>query len=118
METGGNGKGWETIALPFDVQRIVHSTRGEIVPFAGYGSASNRKPFWLGNMSASGFKRASSIQANEPYIIAMPNNSKYNNDYNLAGDVTFSADNVQVAKTPTFSGLFLPQCRNRQPSML
>ena len=108
METGGNGKGWETIALPFDVQRIVHSTRGEIVPFAGYSSASNRKPFWLGNMSASGFKRASSIQANEPYIIAMPNNSKYNNDYNLAGDVTFSADNVQVAKTPTFSGLFLP----------
>ena len=108
METGGNGKGWETIALPFDVQRIVHSTRGEIVPFAGYSSASNQKPFWLGNMSASGFKRASSIQANEPYIIAMPNNSKYNNDYNLAGDVTFSADNVQVAKTPTFSGLFLP----------
>ena len=108
METGGNGKGWETIALPFDVQRIVHSTRGEVVPFAGYSSASNRKPFWLGNMSASGFKRASSIQANEPYIIAMPNNSKYNNDYNLAGDVTFSADNVQVAKTPTFSGLFLP----------
>ncbi len=108
METGGNGKGWETIALPFDVQRIVHSTRGEIVPFAGYSSASNQKPFWLGNMSASGFKRASSIQAYEPYIIAMPNNSKYNNDYNLAGDVTFSADNVQVAKTPTFSGLFLP----------
>ena len=108
METGGNGKGWETIALPFDVQKIVHNTRGEIVPFAGYSSASNQKPFWLGNMSASGFKRASSIQANEPYIIAMPNNSKYNNDYNLAGDVTFSADNVQVAKTPTFNGLFLP----------
>ena len=108
METGGGGKGWETIALPFDVQRIVHSTRGEIVPFAAYSSASNQKPFWLGNMSASGFKRASSIQAYEPYIIAMPNNSKYNNDYNLAGDVTFSADNVQVAKTPTFSGLFLP----------
>ena len=108
METGGNGKGWETIALPFDVQRIVHSTCGEIVPFAGYGSGSNQKPFWLANMSASGFKRASSIQAYEPYIIAMPNNSKYNNDYNLAGDVTFSADNVQVAKTPTFSGLFLP----------
>ena len=108
METGGNGKGWETIALPFDVQRIVHSTRGEIVPFAGYSSGSNQKTFWLASLSASGFKRASSIQAYEPYIIAMPNNSKYINDYNLAGDVTFSADNVQVAKTPTFGGLFLP----------
>ena len=108
METGGEGKGWETIALPFDVQKISHSTRGEIVPFPAYSSGSNQKPFWLGNMSASGFKRAWSIQAYEPYIIAMPNNSKYNNDYNLAGDVTFSAENVQVGKTPTFSGLFLP----------
>ena len=108
METGGNGKGWETIALPFDVQKISHNTRGEIVPFPAYNSSSNQKPFWLGNMSASGFKRASSIQANEPYIIAMPNNSKYNNDYNLAGNVTFSAENVQVGKTPTYSGLFLP----------
>ena len=60
METGGNGKGWETIALPFDVQKIVHSTRGEIVPFAAYNSGSNQKPFWLANMSASGFRRASS----------------------------------------------------------
>ena len=38
----------------------------------------------------------------------MPNNSKYNNDYNLAGDVTFSADNVQISQTPAFNGLFLP----------
>ena len=109
METGkGSTMGWESIALPFDVQRIIHGTQGEIVPFAAYSSGSNQKPFWLANMSASGFKRASSIQAYEPYIIAMPNNSKYNNDYNLAGDVTFSADNVQIAKTPTFNGLFLP----------
>ena len=108
METGGNGKGWETIALPFDVQRIVHNTRGEIIPFAGYHSSSNQKPFWLAGLSASGFKRVSSIQAYEPYIIAMPNSSNYRNEYNLAGDVTFSADNVQIAKTPSFSGLFLP----------
>ena len=108
METGGDGKGWETIVLPFDVQRIVHSNRGEIVPFASYSSGSSSKPFWLATMSSSGFKRASSILAYEPYIIAMPNNSKYKSDYNLAGEVTFSADNVQVAKTPTFSGLFLP----------
>lgn len=108
METGGNGKGWETIALPFDVQRIVHSTRGEIVPFAAYNSSSNQKPFWLANMSASGFRRTSAILAYEPYIIAMPNSSNYQNEYNLAGDVTFSAGNVQVPKTPSFTGTFVP----------
>ena len=108
METGGDGKGWETIALPFNVQKISHSTRGEIVPFASYNGGSNQKPFWLASMSSSGFSRSSSIQANQPYIIAMPNSNKYQNDYNLAGDVTFSAENVSVPATPTFSGTFLP----------
>ena len=108
METGGNGMGWEAIALPFDVQRIEHSTKGEIVPFGSYNSGSNQKPFWLANFSGSGFKYTSAIKANEPYIIAMPNSSKYRSEYNLAGDVTFSSENVQVPKTPSFSGTFLP----------
>ena len=108
METGGEGKGWETIVMPFDVQRIVHSTRGEIVPFAVYNSSSNQKPFWLAYFSSSGFRRASQLQANEPYIIAMPNSSSYRNEYNLAGDVTFSAENVTVQNTPTFDGAFVP----------
>lgn len=108
METGGNGKGWETIALPFDVQKISHSSRGEIVPFPAYSSSSNQKPFWLANFSGSGFRRTAAVLANEAYIIAMPNSTKYQNEYNLAGDVMFSAENVQVPKTPTFSGTFMP----------
>ena len=108
METGGSGMGWETIALPFNVQKVSHSPRGEIVPFASYGSGSNLKPFWLASMVSSGFRSSSSIQANTPYIIAMPNNSSYRNDYIMAGDVTFSAENVSVPVTPTFSGFFVP----------
>ena len=108
METGGDGKGWETIALPFDVQRINHSQKGEIVPFASYSSSSSQKSFWLANFSSSDFRRISTIKANEPYIIAMPNNSKYKSDYILVGDVSFTAENVQVTKTPSFSGLFVP----------
>ena len=108
METGSEGKGWETIALPFNVQKISHSTRGEIIPFASYSSGSSEKPFWLANMSSSGFRRTSNIQSNEPYIIAMPNNNSYQNDYILTGDVTFSAENASVPKTPTFSGKFVP----------
>ena len=109
METDiGKAKGWETLALPFDVQKISHNTRGEIVPFPSYNSSSTQKPFWLANFSGSGFRRTAAVLANEPYIIAMPNSSSYRNEYNLAGDVTFSADNVQVPKTPSFSGTFVP----------
>jgi hypothetical protein len=108
METGGNGKGWETIVLPFDVQKISHTTRGEIIPFASYSSGSNQKPFWLASMMSGGFRSSSKIEANTPYIIAMPNNSSYRNDYILVGDVTFSSENVSVPATPTFSGTFVP----------
>ena len=108
MTTGGSGKGWETIALPFDVQYIVHATKGEIVPFASYSKNSGKKPFWLCRHGNTGFIRANSIQANTPYIIAMPNQSGYNSDYILAGEVTFSSDNIYVAATPSFSGTFVP----------
>ena len=108
METGGNGKGWESLALPFSVQKISHNTRGEIVPFALYSSGSSQKPFWLAKFSGNEFERTSAIEANEPYIIAMPNNKNYRNDYNLAGEVTFSAENAAVPKTPAFGGAFVP----------
>ena len=108
METGGSGKGWESLALPFFVQKISHSTRGEIVPFALYSSSSSQKPFWLGKFSGSEFKWTSAIEANEPYIIAMPNSKNYRNEYNLAGEVTFSAENAAVPKTPAFDGTFVP----------
>ena len=38
----------------------------------------------------------------------MPNSSNYNNNYNLAGSVTFSSEDIVIPKTPTFNGTFLP----------
>lgn len=108
METGKEGMGWETIVLPFNVQRVTHISKGVIVPFASYSTGSSEKPYWLANFSGNNFRRASAIKANEPYIIAMPNSSKYKSDYILTGDVTFSSENAQVIKTPTFNGTFLP----------
>ena len=108
METGGNGKGWETITLPFDVQKITHSSNGEIVPFASYDAKSNQKPFWLYEYSGSNFQKASSIRANKAYMIAMPNQTSYKKEYNLSGDVTFSAENVRIPITPEASGAFVP----------
>ena len=93
---GGESKGWETIALPFDVQKIEHADEGEIFPFANWSIGSNGKPFWLYQMNVSGFVVADGIKANTPYIISMPNNDVYQNDYILRGTVNFSASNAEV----------------------
>ena len=96
---GGESKGWETIALPFDVKKIEHADEGAISPFANWTSDSTEKPFWLYKLSASGFVEADGIKANTPYIISMPNNDVYQNDYILRGTVIFSSTNVEVKKS-------------------
>ena len=92
----GQARGWETIALPFTVSEITHSSKGKLLPFGSWTSTSDAKPFWLCKLSSSGFTRATSIEANTPYIICMPNNSDYDTSFNLSGNVTFSATNVTV----------------------
>ena len=86
--------GWESIALPFAPTSISHETQGEISPFAA--NDSDKKKFWLCELSSSGFVSAPSIEANTPYIIAMPNSDRYSDEYILKGVVTFSGKNVIV----------------------
>ena len=96
METGlGDSKGWETIVLPFDVQKYT-SPKGEIVPFTKWTKSDNTKPFWLFELTASGYKDVEGIKANTPYIISMPNNPQYLADYVIIGLVTFLAENAEV----------------------
>jgi len=99
MKSGLDGKaqGWETIALPFTVAEITHESKGKLLPFAIWNNTSDAKPFWLCKLSSNGFTHATSIEANTPYIICMPNNSDYADDYNLTGEVTFSATNAKVS---------------------
>jgi hypothetical protein len=100
MKTGINeSKGWETIALPFDVQQISHSGKGEIIPFAKWNADNDTKPFWLYELKGTGFVEAEELKANTPYIISMPNNDLYLNEYQLSGRVTFSALNAEVKKS-------------------
>lgn len=55
METGvGECAGWETIALPFDVQTVTHETAGTLVPFANYLGEEDHLPFWLYSLSSRG----------------------------------------------------------------
>jgi len=98
MQSGLDGKaqGWETIALPFTVTEITHESKGRLLPFGTWTNSSDAKPFWLCNLSGNGFTRATSIEANTPYIICMPNNSDYDPSFNLSGNVTFSATHVKV----------------------
>ena len=86
--------GWESIALPFTPTEIFHETRGAMSPFAA--GESGKKQFWLCELTSSGFVSAPAIEANTPYIIAMPNHDNYSDEYILSGNVTFSGSNVQV----------------------
>ena len=95
--------GWETIALPFNVGSIVSEKLGSdytLTPFYNYRNYSRQRPFWLYTLDEYNdnyISPASNISANVPYLICMPNADVYADDYNLNGNITFSAENVNVA---------------------
>lgn len=90
----GGSAGWETLTLPFDVQRVEHTIKGTIVPFGVQGEHH----YWLSSLEDEGFAPATAIRANVPYIIAMPNNSAYG-EHVLDGVVTFSAKHTLIHTT-------------------
>ena len=100
METEpGACMGWETLALPFTVEKIVHYSKGELIPFKSFvekGSPESERPFWIRRLTDNGFEDVEEIEGNTPYIISMPNSSEYASRYNVAGNVTFSAENATV----------------------
>ena len=92
----GVASGWESLVLPFDVQSISCDSV-EIVPFGA--NAVGYSKFWLAEVNPeTGFTAATSIEANKPYILAMPNSTEYGSG-NITGSVTFSATNVTVQPT-------------------
>lgn len=82
--------GWETLVLPFDVQTIWSEEKNcELTPFNS-GTTGSR-PFWLAHLTPQGFAHTTTIKANTPYIIAMPNSEAYEKEFNITGDVMFTA---------------------------
>lgn len=100
LTTGyGESAGWETIVLPFTVQKIVDETNKKILtPFKS--SNKTEYNFWLRTLGGSRFEEVPELQANKPYLIAMPNNSVYDPKYCIKGNVLFSAENAKIEKTP------------------
>lgn len=98
--------GWYTLALPFDVQTITYNNK-DIAPFAKEGEAADTKRFWLRELTATHYKKdVVAIKKDQPYIIAMPNSSAYDDEFNIRGNVTFSATNsVQGIDMPVTSEL-------------
>ena len=99
----GASAGWETITLPFNVATVTHERNGLLSPFGS--NVSNTKPFWLYSLQESGFNPAMEIVANTPYIICMPNNEDYANEYNQYGNVTFSATDVEIPVTSVVASI-------------
>ncbi len=98
--------GWETIVLPFDVKTITNEEKGSLAPFNSGDTGSH--PFWLAELTNRGFSYTTSMKANCPYIIAMPNSDEYAEEFNIRGDVIFSAsdatngvtvESTQIAQT-------------------
>lgn len=93
----GKASNWYSLSLPFKVDQITAKAKdGNTYTFAPFGADTDgdTKPFWLRRLTTSGdftFENKTVIEAGEPYIIAFPNSESYTDEYNVAGDVTFSA---------------------------
>ena len=92
----GISRGWEGIALPFNVQKFTHEKHGDISPF---GDTTCAYHFWLRQPTDDGIINALSIEANKPYIISMPNSYEYEEEFNHPGLLTFTSTNVTVPVT-------------------
>ncbi len=97
------GYGWETIALPFDAESITTADGRTLTPFAAFdGDREAATPFWAYEAdAATGWKAAGTLKAGVPYIVAMPNNAAYVESANVAGAVTFAAEDVTFTPEAT-----------------
>lgn len=96
--------GWETLTLPFAPDSIIHENSGRIIPFSNWDESNlnGPKPFWLYRADGGDWEAASDIEAGIPYIISMPNSQDYVEAFNLAGKVTFLANDVTIGTEDTF----------------
>lgn len=105
-------KGWETIALPFDVDKILNGKGEELTPFQTFNEGKEfdewkSRPFWLYKYTeADAWQAVSSMQANTPYIISMPNDPSYIEDFRLSGTISFMAANATVKSSEELNPVY------------
>lgn len=121
-------QGWESIVLPFTPLLIYHQEKEEMLfPYAQWSMSlvnqddyTGPKPFWLFKATSSDWEAAPVVEAGVPYIISMPNNPYYIDEFNIPGTVVFHAnetrierDDCRVVKSDwingtVFKGTFMP----------
>lgn len=105
-------RGWSTICLPFDVQKITNKEQNVDIDFFRYPGDLG-KNFWLRKLYGMDFHTLyfdypTSMEANVPYIISVPGESfkEFGDGWCLTGkDIVFSAENTEVV-----SGLSMEDC--------
>lgn len=109
--------GWRTLVLPFSVDKFTYTGNGwsddgtENSPLAPFGSEllaqdETTRPFWLYELTATGYQATTKIEANKPYLICMPNNYAYPESSNIRGWVRFSAESAAgITLVPTEGAL-------------
>ena len=107
---GANGSsGWETILLPFPVQKVMNQTDNKQI-YWFVSRDDDGKDFWLKSFSATDgetvfFDFVDEIRANVPYIIATPGN-KWGEEYDLRGKtMAFIAEGVKVPESSKFKAM-------------
>ena len=96
-ENGVNG--WQSVVVPFDVTSITamqNGTQVTLVPTQKYDKTDDtQRPFWLYEVVDGVYKAASSIRANVPYLMSVPNDANlYIEKLNISGDVTFHGEGL------------------------
>ena len=87
--------GWQTLSLPFHVNAIQIEDEYTNSPI-DLTEEANRK-FWLFRIKEGRYEEASTIEANQYYLIALPNAPEYYvPEINLKGKVTFSGTRVET----------------------
>lgn len=96
----GKASNWYAFNMPFVPDEITSTDGRTWAPFnAGVEGA---KPFWLRKLTTDTkkpFVDVTEIEADVPYIISFPCNENYDAEYNLCGDITFTATNITIPKT-------------------
>ena len=100
---GHNNKvrsGWSTIVLPFQPTKVMNQTDGKQIDWFR-SSADSGKQFWLCDFAEEDgqtvfFRNAPEMQANVPYLVAVPDNA-WGAKWNLVGKkIVWSATNATV----------------------
>lgn len=102
-EGKNNERGWATICLPFNVEKITNKAQNVEIDFFRY-EGDKGKNLWLrkyysGEYRTLYFDYPNSFEANVPYLICMPGEyfKKYGDYWSLTGkDIEFSAENTEV----------------------